>query len=57
MKIPTHTTERIEATSNETVFALRLMKSFLRLHRDQRLEIIEVVERLAAQNPENKAPI
>jgi hypothetical protein len=57
MKKPTHTTERIEATSTETVSALRLMKSFLRLDGDRRLEIIEVVECLAAQNPRNKLPI
>jgi hypothetical protein len=57
MKNPIHTTERIEATSNETVFALQLMKSFLRLDRDRRLEIIKVVECLAAQNLQNKPPI
>ena len=51
MKDPTFVAElqkRLGAPSSETVESLRLLKAFLKLAPDQRLEIIELVERLAA---------
>ena len=51
MKNPTYVAElqkRLGAPSSETVESLRLLKAFLRLAPDQRTEIIELVERLAA---------
>ena len=51
MKDPTYVAElqkRLGAPSSETVESLRLLKAFLRLAPDQRFEIIELVERLAA---------
>jgi len=53
MKNPTSVAElqkRLGAPSSETVESLRLLKAFLRLAPGQRSEIIELVERLAA-NP------
>jgi len=52
MKDPTFVAElqkRLGAPSSETVESLRLLKAFLKLAPDQRLEIIELVERLAAE--------
>jgi hypothetical protein len=51
MKDPTSVAElqkRLGAPSSETVESLRLLKAFLKLAPDQRFEIIELVERLAA---------
>ena len=51
MKDPTLVPElqkRLGAPSSETVESLRLLKAFLRLAPGQRFEIIELVERLAA---------
>ena len=51
MKDPTFVAElqkRLGAPSSETVESLRLLKAFLRLAPSQRFEIIELVERLAA---------
>ncbi len=53
MKNPTYVAElqkRLGAPSSETVESLRLLKAFLKLAPDQRFEVIELVERLAA-NP------
>ena len=58
MKDPTFVAElqkRLGAPSSETVESLRLLKAFLKLAPDQRLEIIELVERLAAE-PEGSDP-
>ena len=41
--------KRLGAPSSETVESLRLLKAFLRLAPGQRFEIIELVERLAAE--------
>ena len=51
MKSPTYVAElqkKLGAPSSETVESLRLLKAFLKLRSDQRYEIIELVERLAA---------
>ena len=51
MKNPTYVAElqkKLGAPSSETVESLRLLKAFLKLAPDQRSEIIELVERLAA---------
>ena len=51
MKDPTYVAElqkRLGAPSSETVESLRLLKAFLKLAPSQRFEIIELVERLAA---------
>ena len=51
MKDPTLVAElqkRLGAPSSETVESLRLLKAFLKLAPGQRSEIIELVERLAA---------
>ena len=51
MKNPTYVAElqkRLGAPSSETVESLRLLKAFLKLAPGQRFEIIELVERLAA---------
>ena len=51
MKSPTYVAElqkKLGAPSSETVESLRLLKAFLKLAPDQRFEIIELVERLAA---------
>ena len=51
MKDPTFVAElheRLGAPSSETVESLRLLKAFLKLAPVQRFEIIELVERLAA---------
>ena len=51
MKNPTYVVElqkKLGAPSSETVESLRLLKAFLKLAPDQRSEIIELVERLAA---------
>ena len=51
MKDPTLVAElqkRLGAPTSETVESLRLLKAFLRLAPGQRFEIIELVERLAA---------
>jgi len=57
MKNPTYVVElqkKLGAPSSETVESLRLLKAFLKLAPDQRSEIIELVERLAAdQEPIN----
>lgn len=53
MQDPTFVAElqnRLGAPSSETVESLRLLKAFLKLAPGQRFEIIELVERLAA-NP------
>ena len=53
MKSPNYVAElqkKLGAPSSETVESLRLLKAFLKLPSDQRSEIIELVERLAA-NP------
>lgn len=53
MKSPTYVAElqkKLGAPSSETIESLRLLKAFLKLRSDQRSEIIELVERLAA-NP------
>jgi hypothetical protein len=50
MKNPTFVAElqkRLGAPSSETVESLRLLKAFLKLEPSQRLEIIDLVERLA----------
>ena len=52
MKDPTLVAElqkRLGAPTSETVESLRLLKAFLRLAPGQRFEIIELVERLAAE--------
>ena len=52
MKDPTLVAElqkRLGAPSSETVESLRLLKAFLKLAPGQRFEIIELVERLAAE--------
>ena len=51
MKNPTFVVElqkRLGAPSSETVESLRLLKAFLKLEPGQRFEVIELVERLAA---------
>jgi hypothetical protein len=51
MQDPTFVAElqkRLGAPSSETVESLRLLKAFLKLAPDQRFEVIELVERLAA---------
>jgi hypothetical protein len=50
MKNPTYVAElqkRLGAPSSETVESLRLLKAFIKLAPDQRIEIVEMVERLA----------
>ena len=52
MKNPTYVAElqkRLGAPSSETVESLRLLKAFIRLAPHQRIEIIELVERLAEE--------
>ncbi|MBP1295631.1 hypothetical protein ABIF38_004898 [Bradyrhizobium japonicum] len=54
MKNPTYVAElqkKLGAPSSETLESLRLLKAFLRLAPDQRSEVIELVERLAAEPP------
>ena len=51
MKNPTFVAElhkKLGAPSSETVESLRLLKAFLKLAPSQRSEVIELVERLAA---------
>jgi hypothetical protein len=51
MRSPTFVAElhrKLGAPSTENVESLRLLKAFLRLAPSQRFEIIELVERLAA---------
>jgi hypothetical protein len=51
MKSPTYVAElqkKLGAPSSETIESLRLLKAFLKLPSDERSEIIELVERLAA---------
>ena len=53
MKSPTYVAElqkKLGAPSSETIESLRLLKAFLKLPSAQRFEVIELVERLAA-NP------
>ena len=53
MRRPTFVAElhqKLGAPSSETVESLRLLKAFLRLAPSQRFEIIELVERLAADS-------
>ena len=52
MKDPTLVAElqkRLGAPSSETVESLRLLRAFVKLAPGQRFEIIELVERLAAE--------
>ena len=62
MKNPTFVVElqkRLGAPSSETVESLRLLKAFLKLEPGQRLEVIELVERLAtdqAPDPGGRDP-
>ncbi len=52
MKDPTFVAElqrRLGAPSSETLESLPLLKAFLKLEPGQRFEIIELVERLAAE--------
>jgi hypothetical protein len=52
MKNPTFAAElhqKLGAPSNETVESLRLLKAFIRLAPTHRSEVIELVERLAAE--------
>jgi hypothetical protein len=54
MKNPTFVVElqkRLGAPSSETVESLRLLKAFLKLEPGQRFEVIELVERLATDQP------
>jgi hypothetical protein len=56
MKNPTFVAElqkRLGAPSSETVESLRLLKAFIKLAPGQRFEIIELVERLAADPAPN----
>ncbi|MFB9266943.1 hypothetical protein ACFFWD_27925 [Bradyrhizobium erythrophlei] len=56
MKNPTYVAElqkKLGAPSSETLESLRLLKAFLRLAPDQRSEVIELIERLAAQPPDD----
>jgi hypothetical protein len=58
MKSPTYVAElqkKLGAPSSETIESLRLLKAFLKLPPDQRSEIIELIERLAA-NPSPGGP-
>lgn len=51
MKNPTFAVElhrKLGAPSSETVESLRLLKAFLKLAPGQRFEVIELIERLAA---------
>ncbi len=63
MKNPTFVAElqkRVGAPSSETVESLRLLKAFLKLEPCQRLEIIELVERLAVDvepSPAGRDPV
>ena len=63
MKNPTFVAElqkRIGAPSSETVESLRLLKAFLKLEPCQRLEIIKLVEGLAADaepSPVGRDPV
>ncbi len=55
MKNPTFVAElhkKLGAPSSETVESLRLLKAFLKLAPRQRFEVVELVERLAA-DPES----
>jgi len=50
MKNPTSVAElqkRLGTPSSETLESLRLLKAFIKLAPDQRVEIVEMVERLA----------
>jgi hypothetical protein len=52
MKNPTLVTElhgRLGAPSSETVEGLRLLKAFLKLSRQQRYQVIDLIERLASE--------
>lgn len=54
MKNPTPIAElqkKLGAPSSETMESLRLLKAFLRLAPDQRLEVVALVERLAVEPP------
>lgn len=56
MKNPTFVAElqkRLGAPSSETVESLRLLKAFIKLAPAQRFEVIELVERLAADPAPN----
>jgi hypothetical protein len=53
MKDPTLIAElhsRLGAPSSETIESLRLLKAFLKLAPAQRFEVVELVERLAAES-------
>jgi hypothetical protein len=54
MKNPTFIAElhkKLGAPSSETIESLRLLKAFLKLAPRERVEVIELVERLAAAPP------
>ena len=54
MKNPTFVAElhnKLGAPSSETVESLRLLKAFIKLAPRQRFEVIELVERLATDEP------
>jgi hypothetical protein len=60
MKSPTYVAElqkKLGAPSSETIESLRLLKAFLKLPSDQRSEIIELVERLAANSSSGDASL
>jgi hypothetical protein len=52
MRDPTLVAElhnRLGAPSSETVESLRLLKAFIKLSRQRRVDVIELVERLATE--------
>jgi hypothetical protein len=60
MKNPTYVAElqkKLGAPSSETIESLRLLKVFLKLPSDQHSEIIELVERLAANSSSGDASL
>jgi hypothetical protein len=60
MKDPTFVAElqkRLGAPSSETVESLRLLRAFVKLAPSQRFEIIELVERLAADADGNDSSL
>ncbi|MGJ4888060.1 hypothetical protein [Bradyrhizobium sp. HKCCYLR20261] len=61
MKNPTFIAElhtKLGAPSSEAVESLRLLKAFLKLAPGQRIEVIEMVERLnSAPRPETDCPL
>ncbi|CCD84414.1 conserved protein of unknown function [Bradyrhizobium sp. ORS 285] len=61
MKNPTFITElhtKLGAPSSEAVESLRLLKAFLKLAPGQRIEVIDMVERLTSEShPETDRPL